>query len=103
MLSFLLAHSAALALIAVAAFGAGSLVLPPLRFHSPLEQVVTGTTLGLGVIGTLLFLLGLAGGLSWWPVVLTLGGAATWGLRCAGPLVAAAFREGWERRRTRRR
>jgi len=100
LLTFLLTHAAALALIAVAAFGAGSLVLPPLRFCSPLEQVVTATTLGLGVIGTLIFLLGLGGGLSWWPVVLTLGGAATWGLRCARPLVAAAVREGSKRRRT---
>ena len=101
MFAFLLKHAAALALIAAAAFGAGSLVLPRLRFCSPLEQVVARTTLGLGVIGTLIFLVGLEGGLYWWPVVLTLGGAAAWGLRCARPLVAAAIGRGWGRHGTR--
>jgi hypothetical protein len=100
LLPFLLTRAAALALIAVAAFGAGSIVLPPLRFCSSLEQVVTGTTLGLGVIGTLVFLLGLSGGLYWWPVFVPLCGAAIWGLRCARRLAAATIGKGSGRRGT---
>jgi hypothetical protein len=89
--AFLLTHAAALALIVCAAFGAGSLILPPLRFFSPLEQFVTGITLGLGVMATLIFLLGLVGGLSWWPVFLAFAGMAACGLVCARPLLASAL------------
>ena len=90
MFPFLLTHAAALALIALAAFGAGSLLLPRLQFFSPLEQVATGTTLGLGVMATLIFLLGLLGLLSWWPVFVAFAGMAICGLVFARRLLASA-------------
>ncbi|HEY7546427.1 MAG TPA: glycosyltransferase family 39 protein, partial [Blastocatellia bacterium] len=56
-------HLLALALIVLAAFGVGRLMLGRVNFHSPLERATFTIAVGLGAIGLALFFFGLAGAL----------------------------------------
>lgn len=71
---FLMTHLLAVSLLAVTAYVLGRLVLARVAFESRLEMFVCCTTLGLGSVSLMLFLLGLLGGFSKPALIILLAG-----------------------------
>ena len=91
----------ALTLAVIAAWGSRIIRWLGVAFESGLERWALGATLGLGLLGTLVFLLGLAGGLHRWlgyALLLALGLAALPEIRMSGSLDLELFLDGCDQR-----
>lgn len=76
---FVLGHLLLAAFVTASASALGGRLLGRLRFQSPWEALAVSGVIGLGVLGTLLFLLGIAGGLYRWSVLGLLLACHAWG------------------------